>query len=60
MTQRDSARPKAVLELFEKGKVFTEELLKENENLRMVIARLKTEIRFISKPNLLEITFFYS
>ena len=32
-----------VLEIFEKGKQFTEELLKENENLRKVIARLKTE-----------------
>ena len=34
-----------VLELFEEGKRFTEELLKENENLRMLIAKLKTEKR---------------
>jgi len=37
----------AMLDIFEQGKRFTEELLKENENLRLVIAKLKTERREI-------------
>ena len=34
-----------VLDLFEEGKHFTEELLRENEKLRLVIARLRAEQR---------------
>ena len=32
-----------ILRIFEQGKRFTEELLKENERLRMLVARLRTE-----------------
>lgn len=33
----------AILRIFEQGKRFSEELLKENERLRMLVARLRTE-----------------
>jgi hypothetical protein len=42
MSETKNEKSKA-LEIFEKGKEFTEELLKENEKLRMVIAKLKNE-----------------
>ncbi len=38
-----------VLELFTEGKAFTEELLKENENLRLVVAKLKNEKKDLEK-----------
>jgi putative methionine-R-sulfoxide reductase with GAF domain len=40
---RDSAA--RVLELFEEGRKFTEDLLKENERLRSAVAQARTEVR---------------
>ena len=40
---RDSAA--RVLELFEQGRKFTEDLLKENERLRVAVAQARTEVR---------------
>ena len=45
MAEEEKRGQSMILELFEEGKRFTEDLLKENENLRMVIAKLKTDKR---------------
>ncbi len=43
MSETGPATPMKLLELFEEGKRFTEDLLKENERLRMLAASLKAE-----------------
>ena len=58
MKQEDLTEKATVLDLFEKGKAFTEDLLRENENLRMIIARLKTEIRDIESRLTKALSFF--
>jgi len=50
MSNRDSS-PSAnkVFEIFEQGKMFTKELLQENERLRLVIGSLRAEMRDMEK-----------
>ncbi len=38
-----------MLQVFEEGKRFTEDLMKENENLRLVVAKLKNESKELEK-----------
>lgn len=47
--ERETETPSKIQELFQANKEFTEELFQENQNLRLVIAKLKTEIKDLER-----------
>lgn len=55
MSDKMRARTERIAEMFEGGKKFTEELMQENERLRLVNERLKADIRDVEDERIIDV-----